>query len=134
MDVAVILMLETLFTGLEKWFNKLENQCSQAGDIGSSSWDRNSCGFFLETKKIKINTCWIIPLYQANFGLNIVFHFTLPLRTFSIFRIILTKTKEESGTSLSTWSIQEIFPTISLWFLLINQNYTDYFSTKQKTV
>ena len=55
-----ILVGETLFTGLEKWlsklekwFSRLEKQCSHAGDIGSSSWDRNSWGFLTKTKNKK---------------------------------------------------------------------------------
>ena len=72
MVVVGILRMETLFTGLAKWFNKLE-----------------TCVHQLKTKitavfepKQKTKTEVKVTLPRANFGLNILFHFTIPLTLF----------------------------------------------------
>ena len=63
--VAVILMLETRFTGLEKWFNKLEKQYSHAGTKVHQA--ENTTRFFLQNRKAKNNSCGNIPKNRLNF-------------------------------------------------------------------
>ena len=70
--------------------HRVGEMVQQAGDIGSSSENKNLCVFLTKTK---VN----VTLPRAYFGLNIVFHFTLPLnnqehlRTFSIPKRVFLK-------------------------------------------